>query len=79
MARAEIDFRAQARPGDDLEVRLALAAFGRTSLTYEYEIVEAATGRLVAEARTVQVWIDYDAGRPVPITDELKQKLSVEV
>jgi acyl-CoA thioester hydrolase len=79
LARAEVDFRAQARPGDELEVRLSLAGFGRTSLTYDYEIADVTTGQIVAEARTVQVWIDYDAGRPVPITDELKQQLRVAV
>jgi acyl-CoA thioester hydrolase len=76
LARAEIDFRSQAHDGDQLEVRLALAGFGRTSATYEYEIVDVPTGRLVAAARTVQVWYDYDAGEPAPLTDETKRKLS---
>lgn len=76
LARAEVDFRDQAREGEELEVRLALAGFGRTSATYEYEIVEMTSGRIVAEAKTVQVWIDYDAGRPVPLTEALKAKLS---
>ena len=79
LARAEVDFRAQAREADELEVRLALAGFGRTSATYEYEIVNVATGQLVAEAKTVQVWIDYDAGRPVPLGDPLKVQLSTAV
>jgi acyl-CoA thioester hydrolase len=76
LARAEVDFRSQARDGDELEVRLALAGFGRTSATYEYEIVDVPTGRLVAEGRSVQVWYDYDAGRSVPISEETKRKLS---
>jgi acyl-CoA thioester hydrolase len=76
LARAEIDFRSQAHDGDELEVRLALAGFGRSSATYEYEIVDVPTGRLVAGAKTVQVWFDYDAGRPVPIGEETKRKLS---
>ena len=72
LARTEIDFRSQAHDGDELEVRLALEGFGRTSATYVYEIVDVATGRLVAAAKTVQVWYDYDAGRPVPLTEETK-------
>jgi acyl-CoA thioester hydrolase len=76
LARAEIDFRSQAFDGDELEVRLSLSGFGRSTATYDYEIVEVPTGRLVAAARTVQVWFDYDAGRSVPITDELKQRLT---
>ena len=79
LARTEIDFRSEAHDGDELEVRMSLEGFGRTSAKYGYEIVDVATGRLVAEARTVQVWYDYDAGRPVPLTDETKAKLSIPV
>jgi acyl-CoA thioester hydrolase len=79
LARAEIDFRSQAHDGDELEVRLALVGFGRTSATYEYDILDVPTGRLVAAARTVQVWYDYDAGTPAPLTEATKRKLSTPV
>ena len=79
LARAEIDFRAQAREGDELEVRLALGGFGRTSATYDYEIADVATGTIVATAKTVQAWYDYDAGKPTPISDETKRKLSIAI
>lgn len=76
LARAEIDFRAQARYGDTLEVRLSLGSFGRTSLGYEYEVVRVSDEVVVATARTVQVWFDYDANAPTPFTDEVKGRLS---
>lgn len=76
LARTEIDFRSEAHDGDELEVRLALEGFGRTSTRYGYEIVDVKSGRLVAQARSVQVWYDYDAGKPVPLSDEIKTKLS---
>jgi acyl-CoA thioester hydrolase len=79
LARTEIDFRSEAHDGDELEVRLGLEGFGRTSAKYVYEIVDVATGRLVAEAKTVQVWYDYDVGRPVPLSEETKSKLSIPV
>jgi acyl-CoA thioester hydrolase len=79
LARAEIDFRAQAHDGDELEVRLALTGFGRSTATYEYEVVDLTDHTLVAAAKTVQVWFDYDAGRSVPISDELKAVLSTPV
>ena len=79
LARAEVDFRSQARDGDELEVRLALERFGRTSASYVYEIVDVPTGRLVVAAKTVQVWYDYEAQKPVPLTDETKAWLSVVV
>jgi acyl-CoA thioester hydrolase len=76
LARAEIDFLAQARYGDELEVRLTLAGFGRTSFTYAYEIVDVASDKPVARARTVLVRFDYDRQQSVPLTDEVKAALS---
>jgi acyl-CoA thioester hydrolase len=74
LARAEIDFRLPARYGDILEIRIGLERIGRTSFTYTYEVVDQ-EGRIVANARTVQVMYDYAAARPVPISEELKAKL----
>ena len=76
LARVEIDFRRQARYGDELEVRLSLDKFGRTSFTYVYEIAGVERGEVVARARTVQVHFDYDEGRAVPLSDDLKTRMS---
>jgi len=76
MARAEVDFRAQARYGDELEIRLSLAAIGRTSFTYTYDVVRVPDETIIASAKTVQVWFDYDAERPVPISDDIRTKLA---
>ena len=78
LARAEIDYRRPARWGDRLEVRVGIAAICRTSFTYEYEVVDQHE-RLIASARTVQVRYDYDAGRPVPLSDALKSALTRQV
>ena len=75
LVRAEIDYRAQVRPGDVLDVKLGLAAVGTTSFTYEYEIVDGGN-RLVATARTVQVLFDYRESRPVPIPDHIRARLA---
>ena len=75
LARAEVDFRAQARYGDTLEVRMRLAGFGRSSMIYEYDIIRAADSVTVATAKTVQVWFDYDANQSVAIDEALKLKL----
>jgi acyl-CoA thioester hydrolase len=74
LARAECDFRRPARYGDVLEVRMHVAALGRTSFTYAYEIVDA-EGNAVATARTVQVMYDYAAQKPVPIPDDIRRLL----
>ena len=75
LVRAEIDYRGQVRPGDSLEVRLGLAAVGRTSFTYEYEVLDG-QNRLVATARTVQVLFDYRESKPVVIPDHIRAKLA---
>jgi acyl-CoA thioester hydrolase len=74
MARAEIDYRLPARYGQHLEVRIDLAAVGRTSFTYDYEIVDE-EGRTVASARTVQVMYDYRSSKPVPIPPDIRAKM----
>ena len=75
LARVEIDYRRPAKYGDLLRIDVGIAAVGRTSFTYEYEIVDGA-GQLVAAAKTVIVRFDYAAGRPVPLSDEVKEALT---
>lgn len=75
LARAEIDFRRPARYGDTLEVRISLDRIGRTSFSYTYEIIDQ-DDRVVAEAKSVQVMFDYAAGRPVPLSEEMRSKLN---
>jgi acyl-CoA thioester hydrolase len=75
MARAEIDYKRPAKYGQMLDVRLSLSGVGRTSFTYDYDIVDE-SGATVALARTVQVMYDYAAARPVPIPDEIRAKMT---
>ena len=75
LARAEIDFRRQARYGDTLDIRIGLAAIGRTSFTYEYEIADEA-GNVVATAKSVLVMYDYATQKPVPIPEEIRALLT---
>lgn len=74
LARVEIDYRRQAKYGDVLEVRISLERIGRTSFSYGYEVVDQ-DGAVVAEAKSVQVMYDYRAGRPVPLSDDMKARL----
>jgi len=79
LARAEVDFRSQARQGDVLEVRVRLEGFGRSSFRYGYEIVQAPSGRVVVAAKTVQVHFDYETQQPVEVSDDLKRRLQTPV
>jgi acyl-CoA thioesterase FadM len=44
-----------------------VASIGRTSFQYEYEIVSQEDGRMIAQAKTVQVAYDYAKGTPVEV------------
>jgi acyl-CoA thioester hydrolase len=74
LARAEIDFRAQAGIGDELEIGVRPARLGTKSFDLEY--VVRAGERVVAEARTVLVGYDYGAGTTIEIPDEWRRSLA---
>jgi acyl-CoA thioester hydrolase len=77
LARAECDYRIAATYGERVDVRLGLAGIGRTSFTYDYEIVDAADpARVMATARTVLVLYDYALAKPVAIDDDRRKDLS---
>jgi acyl-CoA thioester hydrolase len=78
LARIECDYRRPASYGEMLEIRLRVAAIGRTSFRYEYEMVDQ-QGRRVLEAKTVQVMYDYAEARPVPIPPEIRAALEREM
>jgi acyl-CoA thioester hydrolase len=74
LARVEIDYRAQARYGDVLDIRMTVTALGRSSFTYGYDIVDD-RGGLVATAKSVMVIFDYKTQTPVPIPDRVRAML----
>jgi acyl-CoA thioester hydrolase len=74
LVRVEIDYRAQARNGDTLEIRMRVTGFGRSSFTYEYEIVDV-NGRLIANAKSVMVMFDYDKQKAVLIPPSVRALL----
>ena len=73
LARVEIDFRAELRAGEEVEVRSRCGRIGTKSFDLEHEL--HADGRLVAEARSVLVAYDYETGRSVEVPDAVKARL----
>ena len=78
LAHIECDYRRPASYGEALEIRLRVAAIGRTSFRYEYEVVDG-HGRAVLDAKSVQVMYDYTEGRPVPIPPDIRKALEREM
>ena len=74
LARVEIDFRAPARFGDEIEVGVRAGRFGTKSFDLEYEL--HASGRLLAEARSVCVAYDYERGEAMAIPEGWRERLA---
>ncbi|MFA9430290.1 acyl-CoA thioesterase [Egicoccus sp. AB-alg2] len=71
-ARLEIDFRTSVRFGDDVTTTLAVAAVGRTSITYAFTL-QTPRG-LAAEGRVVTVLVGGDA-RPLEVPEHVRKAL----
>jgi len=74
LARVEIDFRAELRAGDEVEVRTRCAHVGTKSAVLEHEM--HVDGRLAAEAKSVLVGYDYELGQSVALSDAVKARLN---
>ena len=72
VARAEVDYRYPATVDMDLVVWVRTSELKRTSFVMEYRVEEKGTGRLIAEARTVQACFDYGAGKVQRIPDSVR-------
>jgi acyl-CoA thioester hydrolase len=74
LARVEIDFRSPLRTGDEIEVGVRPATVGTKSFELEYEVRRGDT--VAAEAKTVIVSFDYEAGRSVELPDTWREALA---
>ncbi len=73
LARVEIDFRAELRAGEEIEVGTRVGRLGTKSFELEHEI--RAGDRIVAEAKSVLVAYDYERGESVLLSDSLRARL----
>lgn len=69
VAAATIDFRASARFDEELDIAIAVAHLGTTSMTFHDAITRPADGALLAEIELRYVWIDRATGVKTPIPD----------
>ena len=78
LARTEIDYRSQLNWGESVEVAVRCASMGAKSFVMEFRMTEPASGRLVAEARKVNVYFDFGANRSAPIPDEIRAHIRTQ-
>jgi acyl-CoA thioester hydrolase len=74
IARVEMDYRRPIGLYEQVEVGLRVCEVAGASFELEYRI--EADGALAAQARTVQVCIRPESGRPVRVPDQLRQGLA---
>jgi len=74
LARVEIDFRAELRAGEEIEVRTRCSRIGTKSIELEHEI--HADGRLAAQAKSVLVGYDYERAQSVPLSEQVRARLA---
>ena len=74
LARVEIDFRAELRAGEEIEIRSRCSRIGTKSFDLEHQLW--AGGRLVAEAKSVLVGYDYGTRESVPLSSDQRRKLA---
>jgi acyl-CoA thioester hydrolase len=77
LAHVTIDFRSEALVNDVLLLGIRCGTVGTKSFTFEYQIREKSSSRLVVEASSVQVCYDYGTKRSMPVPDELRKQLEV--
>lgn len=76
LARTEIDYRSSGRMGQVIRTSARVLKIGRSSITFEYRSVNAATGDLLTEGRQIQVIVDHDTMRPKRVPDYLRAMIA---
>ena len=59
--------------GDELDVEVSVARVGTSSVTFVYSARRASDGVLCARSEQVQVAMNLDTRRAIPINDELRR------
>jgi acyl-CoA thioester hydrolase len=68
----DVEFLRPARYGDEVIVTTYVKDFRRIRSQRAYELRDAASGEMMAQAVTDWVYLDMSTGRPAPIPDEMK-------
>jgi acyl-CoA thioester hydrolase len=67
IARIEVDYKSPILIEDDVRVEIRCTKIGRTSFDLVYRVFAENDGRVLAEAKTVQVMLDFETQRPAEI------------
>lgn len=69
-AHIECDFSAPSMLGDILDIKVYLVNIGRTSFVLDF--IGRTDGELRFRARSVQVMVSFEDGRPIPLPKDIR-------
>ena len=75
MVQASLNFRKQLKYPGGVRIETHCTAIGTRSFTLGYTIFDAADGTLAAEGSSVCVWVDYAAGKAMPLPAEFVSRI----
>ena len=78
IARVEADYREPIQLEDLVRIELHCTRLGTSSFDCSYRLTRGDDGALLAEAKTVQVMVNLESGRPVPISDRARTWLETQ-
>lgn len=78
IARVEVDYRQPILITDEVRVEVHCSRVGTTSFDLLYRVFRAQDGATLAEARTVQVMLDFATQAPAPLRPETRAWLEAQ-
>ncbi len=74
LAEANCQFKSPLKLGERVTIHIRVSDLGRSSFVFAYRM-EGEDHRLAAEARSTQVYYDYDRGSSIPLSDAWRQAI----
>ena len=75
LASIKCDFRRQLIYPDTVLISASVASFGRTSMKMVHRVYSATQQVIAAEGDSTIVMFDYDAQKPVVVSEEIRKKI----
>jgi acyl-CoA thioester hydrolase len=75
LAAVSCDYRRQINFPDTVQVGIRVARIGRTSMGFEHAIVSETQNAIVAEGTSTTVVFDYQAQKPRPVPETVRQAI----
>lgn len=76
MASVKCDYKAPLNYPDTIDVGTRVVAIGNSSVRMEQIVFSRALGKVAAEVESTVVMLDYQTGRPVRVTDEIRAAIA---